>query len=142
MRFSIQGYIVDTSDKTVEEKIGEYLMLLVCVYFPHIKVDKVCYKFDAETNTAEIIFEREAKIFVKSDILDTDAQLITSLEPEYFYPRPRQPRYFNLIGYNGHYYIDPKELEDFFMRFQALEGVDDVKFNATENYLKINVKGK
>ena len=46
MRFSIQGYIVDTSDKTVEEKIGEYLMLLVCVYFPHIKVDKVCYKYN------------------------------------------------------------------------------------------------
>ena len=117
-------------------------MLLVCVYFPHIKVDKVRYKFDAETNTAEIIFEREAKIFVMGDILDTDAQLITSLEPEYFYPRPRQPLYFNLIGYNGHYYIDPKELEEFFMRFQALEGVDDVKFNATENYLKIKVKGK
>ena len=83
MRFSIHGYIVDTSDKTEEEKIEEYLMLLVCVYFPHIKVDKVCYKFDAETNTAEIIFEREAKILVMGDILDTDAQLITSPEPQY-----------------------------------------------------------
>ena len=137
----MQGIEIDTSKVKYKPALEDVLLMVAKSYYPDIKLSKAEYEYDEKNNSVILTFYRDTKYHLLGDIKDVDAQLITGLPEDVFYPTPGK-NYFFLLGYADGYYIDIKEIKDEFMSCQAIEDVKDVSFSTSDSYLKIMIYGK
>lgn len=145
MKFAIIGYEIDTQKAKTFKEISDELTIVTLMTFRELGVSEVVYNFNDKENYASIGFIRKSKSYLDDGwIKSKDCCLITGLDEEYFYPEAfggKDNGYFGLIAYNHSWYAMDEKVKDYFMKYQAKEGVKEVKFFITENYLEMKIIG-